>query len=145
MAKLGVIIGSVIGVAAIILVFAFVPTQESTSPDLIISNGHDVTSLGDETTLPTKKNLTLVELFEITEEGVVKIQAEPIDPLRERGSLGSGFVYDIFGHIITNTHVIENSTKVTVTFLDGNQYNAEIIGTDKFTDIGVIKVNEKPR
>nr|AIF22245.1 2-alkenal reductase [uncultured marine thaumarchaeote SAT1000_09_A04] len=59
--------------------------------------------------------------------------------------MGSGFVYDIFGHTITNAHVIENATKVTVTFLDGNQYNAEIIGTDKFTDIAVIKVNEKPR
>ena len=59
--------------------------------------------------------------------------------------MGSGFVYDILGHTITNAHVIENATKVTVTFLDGNQYNAEIIGADKFTDIAVIKVNEKPR
>ena len=114
-------------------------------PELIISNGHDATSLGDETTLPIKKNLTLVELFKKTEDGVVKIEIDTTESLRDRGIMGSGFVYDIFGHIITNAHVIENSSKVTVTFLDGNQYNAEIIGTDDFTDIAVIKVNEKPR
>ncbi|HIO32307.1 MAG TPA: trypsin-like serine protease [Candidatus Nitrosopelagicus sp.] len=147
MAKSGFVIGSIIGATAIILLFAFVfvPTQEMTSPELIISNGHDATSLGDENTLPIKKNLTLVELFKKTEQGVVKIEIDTNNSLSDRNAVGSGFVYDIFGHTITNAHVIENATKVTVTFLDGNQYNAEIIGADKFTDIAVIKVNEKPR
>ena len=146
MAKSGFVIGSIVGAAAIILLFAFVfvPTQQMTSPELIISNGHDATSLGDENTLPIKKNLTLVELFKKTEQGVVKIETNVAD-VDDRKPVGSGFVYDILGHTITNAHVIENATKVTVTFLDGNQYNAEIIGSDKFTDIAVIKVNEKPR
>ena len=146
MAKSGFVIGSIVGAAAIILLFAFVfvPTQNMTSPELIISNGHDATSLGDENTLPIKRNLTLVELFKKTEQGVVKIETNVAD-VDERKPVGSGFVYDILGHTITNAHVIENATKVTVTFLDGNQYNAEIIGADKFTDIAVIKVNEKPR
>ncbi len=146
MAKSGFVIGSIVGAAAIILLFAFVfvPTQDIKSPELIISNGHDATSLGDENTLPIKKNLTLVELFKKTEQGVVKIETDVAD-VDDRKPVGSGFVYDILGHTITNAHVIENATKVTVTFLDGNQYNAEIIGADKFTDIAVIKVNEKPR
>ncbi len=147
MAKSGFVIGSIVGATAIILLFAFViaPTQNMTSPELIISNGHDATSLGDENTLPIKKNLTLVELFKKTEQGVVKIETDANNSLSDRNAVGSGFVYDIFGHTITNAHVIENATKVTVTFLDGNQYNAEIIGADKFTDIAVVKVNEKPR
>jgi len=147
LSKSGFVIGSIVGAAAIILLFAFVfvPTQQMTSPELIISNGHDATSLGDENTLPIKKNLTLVELFKKTEQGVVKIETDANNSLSDRNAVGSGFVYDIFGHTITNAHVIENATKVTVTFLDGNQYNAEIIGADKFTDIAVIKVNEKPR
>ena len=146
MAKSGFVIGSIVGATAIILLFAFVfvPTQNMTSPELIISNGHDATSLGDENTLPIKRNLTLVELFKKTEQGVVKIETSVAD-VDDRKPVGSGFVYDILGHTITNAHVIENATKVTVTFLDGNQYNAEIIGADKFTDIAVIKVNEKPR
>jgi len=52
-----------------------------TSPELIISNGHDATSLGDENTLPIKKNLTLVELFKKTEQGVVKIETDVVNPM----------------------------------------------------------------
>jgi S1-C subfamily serine protease len=145
--KSGFIVGGVIGAAAVILIFAFVimPAQQILTPDLIISNGHDVTKFGDETILSTKKSLTLVELFEKSESGVVRIDVDKINSSRETGSLGSGFVFDDLGHIITNAHVVESASSVTITFLDGSQYNAQIIGSDKFTDIAVIKVEEKPR
>ena len=147
MTKSGFIVGGVIGAAAVILIFAFVlmPAQQVSTPDLIISNGHDVTKFGDETILSTKKSLTLVELFEKSESGVVRIDVDKINSSRETGSLGSGFVFDDLGHIITNAHVVESASSVTITFLDGSQYNAQIIGLDKFTDIAVIKVEEKPR
>lgn len=147
MTKSGFIVGGVIGAAAVILIFAFVimPAQQISTPDLIISNGHDVTKFGDETILSTKKSLTLVELFEKSESGVVRIDVDKINSSRETGSLGSGFVFDDLGHIITNAHVVESASSVTITFLDGSQYNAQIIGLDKFTDIAVIKVEEKPR
>jgi len=145
--KSGFIVGGVIGAAAVILIFAFVlmPAQQISTPDLIISNGHDVTKFGDETILSTKKSLTLVELFEKSESGVVRIDVDKINSSLETGSLGSGFVFDDLGHIITNAHVVESASSVTITFLDGSQYNAQIIGSDKFTDIAVIKVEEKPR
>ena len=147
MTKSGFIVGGVIGAAAVILIFAFVlmPAQQISTPDLIISNGHDVTKFGDETILSTKKSLTLVELFEKSESGVVRIDVDKINSSLETGSLGSGFVFDDLGHIITNAHVVESASSVTITFLDGSQYNAQIIGSDKFTDIAVIKVEEKPR
>ena len=147
MTKSGFIVGGVIGAAAVILIFAFVlmPAQQILTPDLIISNGHDVTKFGDETILSTKKSLTLVELFEKSESGVVRIDVDKINSSGETGSLGSGFVFDDLGHIITNAHVVESASSVTITFLDGSQYNAQIIGLDKFTDIAVIKVEEKPR
>ena len=147
MTKSGFIVGGVIGAAAVILIFAFVimPAQQILTPDLIISNGHDVTKFGDETILSTKKSLTLVELFEKSESGVVRIDVDKINSSLETGSLGSGFVFDDLGHIITNAHVVESASSVTITFLDGSQYNAQIIGSDKFTDIAVIKVEEKPR
>ena len=50
-------------------------------------------------------------------------------------------MFDKQGHIITNEHVINDAKKVVITFLDGRSYNAEIIGTDEFTDLAVIKVN----
>ena len=147
MTKSGFIVGGVAGAVAMILIFAFVlmPAQEISAPDLIVSNGHDVTMFGDESTLSTKKSLTLVELFEKSESGVVRIDVDKINSSREAGTLGSGFVFDDLGHIITNAHVVEGASGITITFLDGSQYNAQIIGSDKFTDIAVIKVEEKPR
>ena len=146
MAKSGFVVGGIVGATAIILLFAFiiVPSQEIGTPDLITSNGHN-TIFGDETSFFAKKNLTLIELFEKSEEGVVKIKVERIGSVTDTDGMGSGFVYDNLGHIITNAHVVDGANKATVTFLDGSQYNAEIIGEDKFTDIAVIKVSEKPR
>ena len=148
MTKYGLIVGGVTGAAAMILVFAFVlmPAEEISTSDLIISNGHDVTKFGDETTLSTKKSLTLVELFEKSESGVVRIDVDNINSFQEAGTtLGSGFVFDDSGHIITNAHVIDGASNITITFLDGSQYHAQMVGSDKFTDIAVIKVAEKPR
>jgi len=151
LAKSGFVVGGIVGATAIILLFAFiiVPSQEIGMPDLITSNGHSATILGDEISSSSKSNLTLVELFEKSEEGVVKIKVVRIGSQGtvqgDIGSMGSGFVYDNLGHIITNAHVVDGADKATVTFLDGSQYNAEIIGEDKFTDIAVIKVSEKPR
>ena len=146
MAKSGFIVGGVVGATAIILLFTFIliPSQEIGTPDLITSNGHDATTLGDVLS-SSKSSLTLVELFEKSEEGVVKIQVVRNNIPGDTGSVGSGFVYDNLGHIITNAHVVDGASKATVTFLDGSQYDAEIIGKDKFTDIAVIKVSEKPR
>ncbi|SVD64058.1 uncharacterized protein METZ01_LOCUS416912, partial [marine metagenome] len=146
MAKSGFVVGGIVGATAIILLFTFIliPSQEIGTPDLITSNGHDATTLGDVLS-SSKSNLTLVELFEKSEESVVKIKVERIGSATDTGGVGSGFVYDNLGHIITNAHVVDGANKTTVTFLDGSQYSAEIIGEDRFTDIAVIKVSEKPR
>ena len=140
------IVSGLIGAFVIVLFFTFVviPNQEVSTPDLIISNGHDAAKLGDESILSVEKSLSLVELFEKSEEGVVRIDVVKINSFREGNSVGSGFVFDLFGNIITNAHVIDNADNITVTFLDGSQYNASIVGMDKFTDIAVINVEEKP-
>jgi serine protease Do len=54
--------------------------------------------------------------------------------------LGSGFVYDNRGHILTNNHVVEDSDQITVTFWDGIEAKATVVGTDKQSDVAVIKV-----
>lgn len=55
--------------------------------------------------------------------------------------LGSGFVYDTKGHIVTNYHVIEDAETIEVTFLDGNITSGEIVGLDIYSDLAVIKVD----
>jgi serine protease Do len=60
---------------------------------------------------------------------------------RNDTGLGSGFVYDNRGHILTNNHVVENSEKIEVTFHDGVKAKATVVGTDKRSDVAVIKVD----
>jgi S1-C subfamily serine protease len=55
--------------------------------------------------------------------------------------LGSGFVYDTKGHIITNEHVIDGAETIQVNFLDGHVSSATIVGMDIYSDIAVIKVD----
>ena len=57
--------------------------------------------------------------------------------------LGSGFVYDTEGHIITNHHVIEDAETIEVTFLDGNISSATVVGMDIYSDVAVIKVDSE--
>ncbi len=57
-----------------------------------------------------------------------------------RRSLGSGFVFDTDGLIITNHHVVEGATKVVVRLHNDKEYDAEVVGSDAKTDIAVIKI-----
>ena len=59
----------------------------------------------------------------------------------QRQSLGSGFIIDENGYIVTNNHVIENAEEIRVTLKDGEEYAAELIGTDPGTDIALIKID----
>ncbi|MEM7512243.1 MAG: Do family serine endopeptidase [Bacteroidota bacterium] len=64
------------------------------------------------------------------------------DEDRERQGTGSGVIISDDGYIITNNHVVEDASKVTVTLFDNRDYEATIIGTDPSTDLALIKINE---
>jgi 2-alkenal reductase len=78
----------------------------------------------------------LVALFKQVDPGVVAIKTVG----SQAGSLGSGFVYDTEGHIITNYHVVEGSKQVEVDFTSGFKTYGTIIGTDLDSDLAVVKV-----
>ena len=94
----------------------------------------------------SNSEMTLPDLFEHVEKSVVQItdsvQSNPAD-----SRLGSGFVYDNNGHIITNYHVVNGGEgdKLDVTFLDGTVYRATLIGSDPFTDLAVLYVADAPK
>lgn len=146
MDKTSAVFGGVIGGVIVLIVFALylaphrldIPQQ-----DIITTNEHDL-EITEETTIRNIGEISLAELFEKSDDGVVKVSVRKSSELPTGRSLGSGFVYDVSGHIITNNHVVEDSQKTTVTFLDGTSYNAEIIGTDPYTDLAVIKVDVNP-
>lgn len=56
---------------------------------------------------------------------------------------GSGFIIDKEGYIITNNHVIEDATKITVKTSDKKEYTAELVGTDPLTDLALLKIDPK--
>ncbi len=62
---------------------------------------------------------------------------------RKQSSLGSGFVIDTDGFVITNNHVVANADEVIVTFHDKRSYSAKIIGKDQKLDIALLRIREK--
>ncbi|BDQ31283.1 MAG: trypsin-like peptidase domain-containing protein [Nitrosopumilus sp.] len=142
MDKSGIIVGASVGAAIVLVLFAvlFISSPESIKPEIIVSNGHSSSTVGEVTSIYSKK-LSLIEIFEKSEPGVVRVNVQRSETADIANGVGSGFVFDKIGHIITNAHVVKDANKVTITFLDGRSYNAEIIGSDEFTDIAVVKVN----
>ena len=66
-------------------------------------------------------------------------QAAPSGPQKQVG-VGSGFVVDRDGTIVTNYHVVDGADKITVTLSDGKKFEAQVLGKDQKTDIAVIKI-----
>ena len=108
-------------------VAAVVPTIKAAAPELSIPQQVIVSSSQD----------MLVNLYDSVSPGVVAIQVYT----GEGDGLGSGFVYDKQGHIITNYHVIENATDLEIDFPSGYKTTGKVIGTDKDSDIAVIKAD----
>lgn len=128
--------------------FPFSGTTErtqSTSPAAVqemttVPNGQDTSP---EITQPVEffdlaeKEALVVDLYNRVNKGVVSIQTLTA----EGGGLGSGFVFDGDGHIVTNYHVVENATDLEVDFPSGFKTRGKVIATDLDSDLAVIKVN----
>jgi len=96
----------------------------------------------------------LIDIFKKVENSVVQITSRVNDTSNTQiiinGSptegqstrLGSGFVYDNQGHIVTNGHVVNGAKTVYVTFVDGNTYKARVIGTDSYSDLAVLQITD---
>ena len=87
---------------------------------------------------------TLETIYAQVSPSVVSIQVVDGGASSQTGgpqqALGSGFVWDNQGHIVTNNHVVDGATNVEVTFMNGKTVTAKIIGTDPYSDLAVIQV-----
>jgi serine protease Do len=141
-------------IAVITLFFAIAFGGINHNNDIRIGSAQQV---GNERNVNITK-LTLPELFSKVEGSVVQVSTtanrengefQPSD----KSALGSGFVYDKKGHIITNYHVVastlssanrvvssNNVPEIRITFLDGSVYNAKVISSDPFSDLAVLKL-----
>ena len=124
--------GIVIGAVLLSLAFVVIPfpvlAQDNTIPSSTLSD-------------LSENNLSLTEIFERSEFGVVSVNVLKSSELVTPTGFGSGFVFDKEGHIITNNHVVENAKKISVKFVDGISYDAKLVGADPYADIAILKID----
>jgi S1-C subfamily serine protease len=103
----------------------------------------------------TSTALNAAQIYRRDSAGVVVVNATtlhkvsaPLDPLPGRTersqALGSGFVIDRRGHILTNAHVVAGAQSVTVGFREGGTYKADVVGDDLIDDVAVLDVPRAP-
>ncbi len=91
--------------------------------------------------------MSVNEIYERAASGVVRVNSTSNSTAasglgsQQTSALGSGFVIDKTGHIVTNYHVVEGADVVTVSFSNRDTVKAEVVGTDPSSDIAVLRVN----
>jgi len=103
-----------------------------------------------QSTISSATSSPLKTIFKDVENSIVQITSKiptavpnALNPQSQNATaLGSGFVYDRLGHIVTNGHVVGGAKIVDVTFVDGNRFTAKVIGTDIYGDIAVLQISE---
>ena len=89
---------------------------------------------------------TISDIYASSKRGVVQVLAtsvvsqNPFFGAQQERVLGSGFVIDKSGHVVTNYHVVENASKVQVSFSGNDEMAATVVGTDPSTDIAVLRI-----
>ena len=116
---------------------SFAPLAEKVTPAVVnISSMHKMAA-GGAPELP----------FEVPEgspfEEFLRQFGGPNRMPREVMGLGSGFIIDPSGYVVTNNHVVDDASGIKVTLPDGKQYDAEVVGTDPQTDLALLKIEAK--
>src|SRR5919109_1220717 len=110
---------------------------------LVTAEGQEQKTADNTASDNIRNSLTLPDLFSKVEKSVVQVtDLDTSDILGAR--LGSGFIYDNKGHIITNYHVVAGSREenLQITFLDGTTYQAKVVGGDPFSDVSVLQTGK---
>jgi len=112
-----------------------IPTSQLMVAEQATPEPLPIATLG-ESLDPSRDQNVLVELHEKVKSGIVAIRV--LSP--NGGSLGSGFVIDHEGHIVTNYHVVSSETSLEVDFISGYKTRGSVIGLDPDADLAVLKV-----
>ena len=91
--------------------------------------------------------LSAAEIYQKVAPAVVMVSTKTIQPVngwfkQEAEGMGSGFIINTDGYILTNYHVIDGANEVTVTLSDGNEVTASVVNYDSDQDVAMIKINE---
>ncbi len=100
----------------------------------------------DERAAANELEAQIIAVYEFASPSVVNITNRSYIYNRFMGTIpqegtGSGFVYDDQGHIVTNYHVIEDAEELLVTLADGQEYTAQVVGSDPTNDLAVLHID----
>ena len=142
-------------------VLAFYTAGLKFNPNLILDSNNSSSSsilvpprkfeANAQTISQNNTDTSLRQLFERAQQSVVQVSSSANEPSLfdenlppTPATLGSGFVYDREGHIVTNYHVIAGADpeNIDVTFSDGTIYRARVIGTDQYSDLAVLEIQD---
>ena len=114
----------------------------SLQSEVALTTGSQNVSVTNQTITVYQNGTALDEIYANAQASVVVI----VGTVSGGGVQGSGFVYDYSGRnvVITNNHVVDQTTSLTVTFSDGNSYAATVLGTDPYSDLAVVNVVNAP-
>lgn len=134
------LLGGALGAGGVLLL---APSGSGSSSQVL--KGERPSSVIDVATIDTSKQLSPAEVYAQNVASTVGITTSVTTNYfgftTTSAAAGSGFVLSDDGYILTNYHVIENSTSIKVTMYDGSSYEAQLIGYDESNDIAVLKVD----
>lgn len=94
-------------------------------------------------TSPTSGTTSIANILKQVENSVVQITSRELlagNLVGSQSTLGSGFIYDNQGHILTSDSIVNGAKLLNVTFIDGNSFVARVLGTDHFHDLAVLQL-----
>ncbi len=125
---LGLIAALALGLGLGAAAFSVLDDGSTTVVRQVTVDGSDPVAVG---------GFSAAEIYDRASKAVVEISAGG----STQRAQGSGFVYDRDGHIVTNQHVVAGATSVSVSFWNGVERDAEVVGTDPSTDLAVLRVD----
>ena len=86
-------------------------------------------------------DLSATAIYDRAAKSIVEISASGSSGVGSQSAQGSGFVFDEDGHIVTNQHVVAGASSISISFWNGVERSATLVGTDPSTDLAVVRVN----
>jgi putative serine protease PepD len=129
---------STVTLAAALVAGALIGAGGGAATYAALSTGKETTvvrqvTVSDGQPASSNSSLSVQSIYRLANKGVVEITAGQ--------GQGSGFVSDSNGHVVTNAHVVEGSSSVSIRFWNGKTYSARVVGTDASTDLAILKVD----
>jgi serine protease Do len=104
-------------------------------------------TIGSGITIVTTEEQAIENAVRVASPAVVQINITSVSQnpfgfsYGQQEDLGSGFIITSDGYVLTNNHVVENATKITVVLKDGREFRGQVVGTDSTSDVAVVKIS----